>query len=66
MQNPETEEWYAYSRAGVDAIEFYLNLIITPWVDAQGNKQEGFVTREGDWGRMWDEGKIGMRMVYMD
>jgi multiple sugar transport system permease protein len=68
LQDPETEEWYAAfdSEAGVEAMKFYLRMITTPWIDAQGNPQEGFVIREGDWGRMWDEGKIGMRMVYMD
>jgi len=68
QQDPYTEEWYAAfnSEAGVDAMEFYLDLITTPWIDAEGNNQEGFVIREGDWGRMWDEGKIGMRMMYMD
>ncbi|MCF7920706.1 MAG: extracellular solute-binding protein [Candidatus Cloacimonetes bacterium] len=68
LQNPGTEEWYASfnSDAGVDAMEFYLKMITTPWIDAAGNKQEGFVIREGDWGRLWDEGKIGMRMMYMD
>ncbi len=67
-QDIETEEWYATfnSEAGVDAMEFYLDLITTPWLDAEGRQQEGFVIREGDWGRMWDEGKIGMRMMYMD
>ncbi len=68
LQDPETEEWYASfnSEAGVSAMEFYLKMITTPWIDAEGNKQQGYVIREGDWGRMWDEGKIGMRMVYMD
>ena len=68
LQNPDTEEWYAAfnSEAGVDAMEYYLKMITTPWIDAAGNNQEGFVIREGDYGRWWDEGKLGMRMLYMD
>ncbi len=68
LQNPETDEWYASfnSDAGVDAMQFYLDLITTKWLDSRGKKQLGFVLREGDYGRLMDEGKIGMRMNYMN
>ncbi len=67
-QNPETGEWYAAfnSEAGVEAMEFYLKMITTDWRDASGNPQKGFVIREGDWGRMFEEGKIAIRMGYMN
>ncbi|MDP8232105.1 MAG: extracellular solute-binding protein [Candidatus Zophobacter franzmannii] len=67
-QDPETGEWLAAfnSAAGVTAMEFYLKLLTTKWTDSQGNPQQGFVIREGEWGRKWDEGKIGIRMGYMN
>jgi|APSaa5957512622_1039677.scaffolds.fasta_scaffold05805_2 ABC-type sugar transport system permease subunit/ABC-type glycerol-3-phosphate transport system substrate-binding protein len=68
LQDDETGEWYASfnSEAGVSAMEFYLKLITTKWKDEFGNPQQGFVIREGDWGRMFEDGKIGMMMGYMN
>ncbi len=68
MKDHETDEWLAAfnSEAGVMAMEFYLKLLTTRWTDSSGNPQMGFVIRDGDWGRKWDEGKIGMRMGYMN
>lgn len=65
--NPETEEWYASyaDEAGVQAMEFYLKLAATKWKDSEGKPQTGFAIREGEWGYMWQEGKIGMRMDYL-
>ncbi|MBN2828930.1 MAG: extracellular solute-binding protein, partial [Candidatus Cloacimonetes bacterium] len=67
-QDPVTGEWLAAfnSPEGVVAMDYYLKLLTTPWTDSQGNSQKGFVIREGEWGRMWDEGKIGIRMGYMN
>ena len=61
-------DWFASfnSEAGVDAMEMYLKLITTNWLDADGEKQRGFVIREGDYGRMFSDGKIGMMMTYMN
>lgn len=65
--DPKTEEWYATfgSEAGVLAMEYYLRLVTTRWKDARGKPQTGFAIREGDWGYMWQDGKIGMRMDYL-
>ncbi len=65
---PGTDNWEATfnSEAGVDALEYYLKLNTTKWKDSYGRDQEGFVIREGDWGRMWDDGKIAMQMSYMN
>jgi len=65
--NPRTEEWYAAfgEEPGVQAMEFYLKLAATRWKDATGKPQTGFAIREGEWGYMWQEGKIGMRMDYL-
>lgn len=65
--DPETQEWYASfnDEAAVTAMEFYLKLITTEWLDEYGNKQQGFTIREGDWGTMFREGKVGMLMSYM-
>jgi multiple sugar transport system permease protein len=65
--DPQTEEWRASfaSQAGVTAMEYYLKLATEAWKDAKGNTQRGYVIREGDWGYMWQDGKIGMRMDYL-
>ena len=63
----EKEIWKATfaSEAGVTAMEFYLELTTTEWEDEEGRIQNGFAIREGDWGYMWKDGKIGMRMDYL-
>ncbi len=63
----EKELWEATfaSQAGVTAMEFYLELTTSEWEDANGRRQNGFAIREGDWGYMWKDGKIGMRMDYL-
>jgi len=68
LQDPDTEEWYASfeGQPAIDAMELYIDLINTKWIDAKGGNQQGFVIREGDWGTLWREGKIGMRMAYMN
>jgi len=68
LQDKETGNWYASfnTDAGVDAMEMYLKLITTKWIDPEGKKQRGFVIREGDYGRLFSEGKIGMMMTYMN
>lgn len=65
--DPQTEEWSASfgSEAGVKAMEFYLKLAATKWKDFSGKPQTGFAIREGEWGYLWQEGKIGMRMDYL-
>ncbi len=63
----EKEIWKATfaSEAGVTAMEFYLELTTSEWEDEEGRIQNGFAIREGDWGYMWKDGKIGMRMDYL-
>lgn len=65
--NEEKEVWEATfaSDAGVRAMEFYLELATKEWVDENGREQNGYAIREGDWGYMWKDGKIGMRMDYL-
>lgn len=65
--NPQTNEWYASfgEEAGVKAMEFYLKLAATKWKDSEGKPQTGYAIREGEWGYMWQEGKIAMRMDYL-
>ncbi|MBP7562213.1 MAG: extracellular solute-binding protein [Candidatus Cloacimonetes bacterium] len=53
------------SEAGVTAMEYYLSLLTQKWKDKNGKTQKGFAMREGDWGYLWEEGKIGMRMDYL-
>ncbi len=63
--------WHATfnSRAGVDAMEFYLKLVTTKWKDASGKEHTGYILTEDvntQGHNLWDEGKIGMTMTYMD
>ena len=60
-------EWRASfaSQAGLKAMDYYLKLATTPWKDKNGKPQRGYAIREGDWGYMWSDGKIGMRMDYL-
>jgi len=65
--DPDREVWRASfaSEAGVTAIQFYLELLNTPWKDASGRLQQGYSMREGDWGYLWTDGKIAMRNDYL-
>jgi multiple sugar transport system permease protein len=65
--NEEKEVWEASfaSEAGVTAMEFYLQLTTSEWKDANDRVQNGFAIRDGEWGYMWKDGKIGMRMDYL-
>ena len=53
------------SEAGVTAMEYYLRLATQSWTDANGKPQQGYAQRDGNWGHMWSDGKIGMRMDYL-
>lgn len=68
VQDPDTDEWYASfnGRPAIDAMKFYLELITTKWKDSEGKDQQGFVIREGNWGNLRDDGKLGILMGYMD
>lgn len=63
----EEEVWKATfaSEAGVTAMEYYLKLATTKWTDENGNEQRGYAIRDGDWGYLWKDGKIGIRMDYL-
>ena len=61
------KQWRASfaSDAGVAAMEYYLDLATRAWTDSEGKPQQGFALRDGNWGNLWQEGKIGMRMDYL-
>jgi len=65
--DPATGKWQAAfaSQAGVDAMDYYLRLATETWTDANGRQQQGYALRDGNWGNMWSDGKIGMRMDYL-
>ncbi len=67
-QNPETGEWYASfdDEAAVTAMDFFVKLKTEKWQDVEGNTQVGYIDDTGDWGFRWSDGKIGMRIDYMD
>ncbi len=66
-QDPKTGDWKATfnDKAAINAMDLYLKLLTTVWHDPSGKEQRGFAIREGDYGKLWEEGKIGMRMNYM-
>jgi ABC-type sugar transport system permease subunit/ABC-type glycerol-3-phosphate transport system substrate-binding protein len=68
VRDPATGEWTASynGKPAVEAMKFYLKLITTKWKDHNGNAQQGYVYREGNWGYMRDDGKLGILMGYMD
>lgn len=65
--DPAKQQWQASfaSDAGVRAMEYYLKLVNGLWTDAQGKTQRGVAQRDGNWGHLWADGKIGMRMDYL-
>lgn len=67
MFDAKTKQWRATfaSDAGVQAMEYYLKLATERWQDAKGGAQRGYAMRDGEWGQMWSDGKIGMRMDYL-
>lgn len=67
LWDDDKQQWEAAfaSEAGVQAMEYYLKLLNTPWTDKNGRPQMGYSMREGDWGYLWSEGKIAMRMDYL-
>ncbi len=67
VYNEHLQRWEAAfaDEAGVAAMEYYLALATESWVDASGRSQRGYSMRDGDWGQMWSDGKIGMRMDYL-
>lgn len=67
VYNGEKDRWEATfaSEAGYKAMDFYLKMAAEEWTDAKGKKQRGYAMRDGDWGQMWSDGKIGMRNDYL-
>lgn len=67
-QNLQTGEWYASfdDKAAVESMYFYTKICSESWIDGVGNQQYGYAKRDGDWGNMWFDGQIGMRIDYMD
>lgn len=67
VYDPVSDHWKASfaSEAGVLAMDYYLSLATEEWTDDKGRIQRGNAMRDGDWGQMWSDGKIGMRMDYL-
>jgi len=66
----ENGEWRAAfdDDAAAEAMLFYMNLICERWTDARGKERKGYCFR-GDYtqmNRLWDDGKIGLRMSYLN
>lgn len=67
LYDAATDSWQASfaSEAGVQAMDYYLNLVTEPWIDENGRSQRGYAMRDSNWGNQWSDGKIGMRMDYL-
>ncbi|OGV51450.1 MAG: hypothetical protein A2017_13275 [Lentisphaerae bacterium GWF2_44_16] len=61
-------EWVAVfdTDAAVTSLEFYFKLVMERWVDADNNKQMGYVIRSGIDKNAWNEGRVGMMVSYLD
>lgn len=64
----ENGQWQAVfdSDEAVEALLFYLKLITPKWTDSEGRTHEGYVLRSGIDNTAWSEGRLGMRMQYLD
>ena len=63
----ETGNWVArFNDAGaVQAADFYSKLVDGPWVDARGKQRYGVGVSDEAW-PIWDRGRIGMALLYMN
>ncbi len=64
----ENGEWRAVfdSDEAVEALLFYLKLITTEWTDPSEKSHEGVVLRSGMDDTAWEEGRLGMKMMYLN
>lgn len=70
MAQNEQGEWRAAfeGNAAATAMSYYVDLVTEEWIDAEGKTQQGYCY-QGNYasmGRVWNDGKIGMRVVYLD
>ena len=61
-------EWHAVFNTdeAVEAMLYYVYLHERRWRDAVGKMQRGYICRDTDSGSKWADGKIGMRVSYLD
>ena len=64
----EKGRWRAIfdSDAAVEAMLYFTYLQQRKWTDASGKEQRGYVCKDADAGLKWGEGKIAMRMAYLN
>lgn len=68
MQDPKTGQWRAAfnDRGSIEAADFYLQLAEGPWRDPRSGKLRYGVGRTRDAWYLWDKGRVGMVLLYMN
>lgn len=64
----EKGEWRAIfdSDEAVEAMLYFMYLQQRKWTDASGKQQRGYVCKDADANIKWRDGKVAMRMAYLD
>ena len=63
----ETGKWLAKfnDAGGIEAADFYCNLVDGPWVGKGGKKRYGVGVSNDGWS-IWEKGRIGMALLYIN
>ncbi len=63
-----TDQWRAVfnTAAGVTALDFYTRLTTEPWRDSDGRRRYGYAIKEPAGFALWDLGKVGFQLAYID
>ncbi len=67
--NKETDEWRCVfdTLEAAKALDFYTRLSAEKWIDSAGKVRRGYSSKDAsDSHRKWAEGKIGMKVDYID
>lgn len=64
----ENDQWRAAfdSDEAVEALLFYLKLTASKWTDSSDKPHEGVVLRSGVDSKAWEEGRLGINVMYLD
>ena len=63
----QTGSWIAKfnDRGAIEAADYYLKLVGGPWKDSKGEQRFGVGRSREAW-HLWDKGRVGMAMLYMN
>ncbi|MHC4249604.1 MAG: extracellular solute-binding protein, partial [Planctomycetota bacterium] len=67
-RDPATGGWTAAfnDKGAIEAADFYLKLVQGPWTDNRTGKERHGVGRSEDAWYLWDTGRVGMVLLYLD